>query len=134
MSGYVLDACALVALFNGEAGKEVLERAFTSGQPLRIAAVNALEVAYDAIRRQQNAGAANEVLGLLEKLSVEIIWTLTPTALVRAAEFKSRGRLSLADSIALAVAVEHDARLITADHHEFDVFEKNGLDIFVWIR
>ncbi|MGZ8241294.1 MAG: hypothetical protein ACXWTK_07225 [Methylobacter sp.] len=39
MSGYVLDAYALIALFNGEEGKAVLERVFVSGLPIRIAAV-----------------------------------------------------------------------------------------------
>lgn len=132
MNGYVLDACALIALLNGEDGGEKLAAAFASDLPMRMAAVNVLEVAYDAVRRQNDVGAANEVMSLLERLQVEIVWALTPTLLVGAARFKARGRLSLADSIALAV--ELDARLLTADHHEFDAFEREGLSIFEWIR
>lgn len=134
MNGFVLDACALIALLNGEDGGEKLAAAFASDLPLRMAAVNVLEVAYDAVRRQNDTGAADEVLRLLERLQVEIVWTLTPALLVGAARFKARGRLSLADSIALALAVELDARLLTADHHEFDVFEREGLSLFEWIR
>jgi len=134
MNGYVLDACALIALLNGEDGGEKLAAAFASDLPLRMAAVNVLEVAYDAVRRQNDVGAANEVMSLLERLQVEIVWALTPALLVGAARFKARGRLSLADSIALALAVELDARLLTADHHEFDAFEREGLSIFEWIR
>jgi predicted nucleic acid-binding protein len=134
MSGYVLDACALIALFNGEEGKVVLERAFVSGLPIRITAINVLEIAYDAVRRQKDTQAAKEVLDCVEKLGIEIVWTMTPAVLLRAAEFKSQGRISLADSIALALALDSDAKLVTADHHEFDVFEQAGLDVFEWIR
>ena len=134
MRGYVLDACALIALFNGEEGKTVLERVFVSGQPIRIAAVNVLEVAYDAVRSQKNAHAAKEVLDCVEKLGIEIVWTMTSTVLLHAAEFKSQGRISLADSIALALALDSGAKLVTADHHEFDAFEQAGLDVFEWIR
>ena len=134
MSGYVLDACALIALFNGEEGKTVLERVFVSGQPIRIAAVNVLEVAYDAVRRQKDTQAAKEVLDCVEKLGVDIVWTMTSAVLLRAAEFKSQGRISLADSIALALALDSGAKLVAADHHEFDAFEQAGLGIFEWIR
>jgi predicted nucleic acid-binding protein len=134
MSGYVLDACALIALFNGEEEKEVLERVFVSGQPIRVAAVNVLKVAYDAIYRQKNTQAEKEVLHCLEMLGIEIVWTIVPEVLLRAAEIKSRGRLSLADSIALALALDSGSKLVTADHHEFDAFEQAGLGIFEWIR
>jgi len=134
VNAYVLDACALIALLNGEVGGDKLESVFASGLPVRIAAVNALEVCYDAVRRQRSASATHEVLRALERLQVEIIWHITPDVLFKAAEFKARGRLSLADSLALALAVDSEARLVTADHHEFDVFERDGLDIFEWIR
>ena len=42
MNGYVLDACALIALLNGEDGGEKLAAAFASDLPLRMAAVNVL--------------------------------------------------------------------------------------------
>ncbi|MGZ8160788.1 MAG: PIN domain-containing protein [Methylobacter sp.] len=97
-------------------------------------AANVLEVAYDAVRRQKDTQAAKEVLDCVEKLGIEIVWTMTSAVLLRAAEFKSQGRISLADSIALALALDSGAKLVTADHHEFDAFEQTGLDVFVWIR
>jgi predicted nucleic acid-binding protein len=134
MTGYVIDACALIALLNGEPERDILERVFTSDLPLRMAAANVLEVAYDAVRRQNNVDAGQEILNLLELLGVEIVWTMTPPVLLRAAQIKARGRLSLADSIALALSLEHDARLVTADHHEFDEFARAGLGDYEWIR
>jgi predicted nucleic acid-binding protein len=134
MTGYVIDACALIALLNGEPERDILEKVFTSGLPLRMAAVNVLEVAYDAVRRQENANAGQEILNLLELLGVEVVWTMTPSVLLRASQIKARGRLSLADSIGLALSLEHNARLVTADHHEFDQFERAGLGEYEWIR
>lgn len=134
MTGYVIDACALIALLNGEPERAILEKVFDSDLPLRMAAVNVLEVAYDAVRRQADASAGQEILGLLELLGIEIVWTITPSVLLRASQIKARGRLSLADSIALALSLEHNAKLVTADHHEFDEFERAGLGDFEWIR
>lgn len=34
----------------------------------------------------------------------------------------------------MALALESGAKLVTADHHEFDAFEQAGLDVFEWIR
>jgi predicted nucleic acid-binding protein len=51
-----------------------------------------------------------------------------------AARFKARFRISLADSVALALAVVCDAPLVTCDHHEFDPIETAGEVRFLWIR
>jgi predicted nucleic acid-binding protein len=56
------------------------------------------------------------------------------------AVFKEAGRLkaiyriSLADSLALAEAKTRGARIMTADHHEFDTLDKKGEVAFLWIR
>jgi len=42
--------------------------------------------------------------------------------------------MSLADSILLAQAIELDAIVATADHHELDVVDKNEAINFNWIR
>lgn len=51
-----------------------------------------------------------------------------------AARFKSHSRISLADSIALALAGVRGAPLATSDHHEFDPIETARLARFLWIR
>ncbi|MHB1618528.1 MAG: hypothetical protein ACYCTY_00900 [Sulfuricella sp.] len=40
-----------------------------------------------------------------------------------AARWKARGRLSLADAIALAIAETRNIKLVCADHHELDPLE-----------
>ncbi|MCL2351430.1 MAG: hypothetical protein FWC55_02740, partial [Firmicutes bacterium] len=42
--------------------------------------------------------------------------------------------ISLADSIALAEAAVIGGHLITADHHELDIVERNESVRFFWIR
>ena len=51
-----------------------------------------------------------------------------------AAQFKSSSRISLADSIALALAGVRGAPLVTSDHHEFDPIERASKARFLWIR
>ena len=54
--------------------------------------------------------------------------------------FKEAGRLkatykiSLADSIVLAEAKTRGAKILTADHHEFDPINKDLEVSFYWIR
>ena len=42
--------------------------------------------------------------------------------------------MATADSIALAQTIALDGKLLTADHHEFDAIEENGIVRFHWIR
>lgn len=51
-----------------------------------------------------------------------------------AARWKARGRLSLADAIALAIAQTRNLKLVSADHHELDAFEAEGLIQIEWLR
>ncbi len=65
---------------------------------------------------------------------MSMVYHLDEDMLLSAAIFKARGRLSLADAIALGLAHVHNALLITADHYEFDPLAAAGLACFEWIR
>ena len=55
--------------------------------------------------------------------------------LIEAGRIKSDfRRLSLADSVALAEASVCNGILVTADHHEMDKLDKQGVVRFLWIR
>jgi predicted nucleic acid-binding protein len=43
-------------------------------------------------------------------------------------------KISFADMIVLAIASVSGYKLLTSDHHEFDIIEKNESIIFEWIR
>lgn len=134
MNGYLLDACALIALLNDEPGAERVELILTGDAPVAVSAINALEVAYDAVRRSKNRDAATMILRLVEDANIEILWSLAQDEWLAAARWKARGRLSLADAIALAVAETRNLKLVSADHHELDTIEAEGLIQIEWLR
>ncbi len=99
MSGYLLDACALIA-----------------------------------VRRTGNNDAAATILRLVSDAGIEILWTLTVTEWLAAARWKARGRLSLADAMALAISETRHLKLVSADHHELDPIDAEGLIQVEWLR
>jgi len=134
MDGYLLDACALIALLNDEAGAERVEAIVTGDIPVYMSAINALEVAYDAVRRSGDNNSAAVTLHVVSNANVVILWALTETEWLAAARWKARGRLSLADAIALAIAETRNLKLVSADHHELDPLEAQGLIQVEWLR
>ncbi len=134
MNGYLLDACALIALLNDEPGAERVDFLLQGDQPVFMSAVNVLEVAYDAVRRQGRESAASVVIRLVHQAGITMFWSLTEDELTAAARWKSHGRLSLADAIALGIAEVRSLRLVSADHHELDPLESAGLVSIEWIR
>ena len=48
--------------------------------------------------------------------------------------FSTAYRISLADSVALGLAQQHNAHLVGRDHHEFDPIDRDGKPRFRWIR
>ncbi len=134
MNGYLLDACALIALLNDESGAQRVETILSGDAPVYMSAINALEVAYDAVRRSQDNDAADMILRVVTDADVEILWSLTKHEWLAAARWKARGRLSLADAVALAIAEIRDLKLVSADHHELDPIEAEGLIQVEWLR
>jgi uncharacterized protein with PIN domain len=78
MRGYLLDACALIALLNDENGADKVESLLNGSQPILMSAINVLEVAYDAVRRSGgNIEAATLCLKLVQDEGIEVLWTLS---------------------------------------------------------
>jgi hypothetical protein len=48
--------------------------------------------------------------------------------------FKATYRVSLADSVALGLAQQHNAHLVSSDHHEFDPINRDGKVQFCQIK
>jgi predicted nucleic acid-binding protein len=59
---------------------------------------------------------------------------LSDKVFTEAGRFKASYKISLADSIALAETSVSGGKLLTADHHEFDIIEKQEKIKFNWIR
>jgi len=130
----VLDACALIAFLNDESGADTVAALLHEVPTVEIAAINLLEIAYDAARKTGMTSAARDVMETVRQLPISIRWDIDEDVIEIAARFKTRFRVSLADSIALAVATVRNAPLVTSDHHEFDPIDSAAETRFLWIR
>jgi len=134
---YVLDACALIALLKNEPGAEIVANVYemaTSGKVrLVMHKLNLLEIYYDQYR-SFGADVADKVLDAIKKSPIKIIPAISDAVFTEAGRLKAHHKISLADSICLALATAMNGYLLTADHHEFDAIQKNEPIRFCWIR
>jgi len=136
MATMVLDAHALMVLFNDEPGAEKIERILIkaeSGSPkLLMSVVNWGEIYYSILRgaSQEMAEAkAHEIAGMqIELVPVDA----DDLELVRqAAAFKATRKMSYADCFAAALAKIKNAELITGDRE----FKQLARDVKIhWLR
>ena len=137
MATMVLDAHALMVLFNDEPGAEEVEKILLKaekGNPrLLMSVVNWGEIYYSIMRgaSQEIADSkSHEIAGMpLELVPVDA----RDLELVReAAIFKATKKMSYADCFAAALAKARNAELVTGDR-EFKVVEKELKKIH-WLR
>ncbi|MCL1997447.1 MAG: PIN domain-containing protein [Turicibacter sp.] len=137
MTAYVMDACALLAVYNGEEGAKVvadiLRDARNGTVEITMHSLNLLEVYYGTYRDLGKEEAA-KLLEDVGKLTMRINATISPQMLEEAGRLKATYKVSLADSIALAQAAVLGAKLLTADHHELDIVEQKEPIKFQWVR
>jgi predicted nucleic acid-binding protein len=138
MQNYVLDACALLALFNDERGADIIEglldQARNNEITLTMNAANLIEVYYDQIRKLGTERADAIIQDIYDTFPITIIETLNPDIVREAARFKASGKMSFADTILVATAVYTGATVVTCDHVELEPVEKQGIVPFLWIR
>jgi uncharacterized protein with PIN domain len=132
---YVFDSCAAVALLQREPGAEVVAEILKDPRNrCLIHAVNACEVYYDIYRRsgEEDASALEEILSTT---GIELVETI-PSALWRTAgKLKAEWRrVSLADCLALALALLENGTVLTSDHHEFDPIAQAAICPIRFIR
>jgi predicted nucleic acid-binding protein len=135
---HLLDACAMLALFNKERGWEnvraLLEKAETGEINVFINAINLYEVYYKKLHKEGQQ-AARDVLNSILDSAIGIIDVFTSDDIFHeAARIKAGYSLSLADSIALGTASCLNCTLVTSDHHEFDIIQQHESIPFLWIR
>ena len=138
MSIFVLDACALIAYFSKENGSEnvksILKEAIDdTNTKIFMNKVNLLEVYYDVIKNY-NEREADKMLETVKEMPIGIIKELEDAVLKKAGYLKSKYKISLADSIALAENIIRNGQLITSDHHEFEAIEGNEKIGIKWFR
>ncbi len=128
---FVLDSFAILSLLEGEAGADGVAGLLTSpGKEIYMSSMNVGEVYYVMMRRRGKDAANLVEAAIYDHPRLQVVEA--DRARIRdAAEIKSLGKLSLADSFAAALALKLDATLVTGDP-EFARLEAEGLSLF-WL-
>ena len=125
----VLDACALVALFNDEQGAETvataLSAALAKDDRLPICAVNWCEVVYSAARALGRP--PREIVGALTQLPIEFV-DVNQGVTLTAASVKAEYALCLGNAFAAALALALGLPLMTCDP-DCEPLAEHGLQI-----
>jgi len=120
---YILDACALLAFLNDEEGAEKIEdllnKSGTGDVSVSMSIINLLEVYYGELR-DKGTEIAQIVLDMVQHYSINIINTVSEQVFNEAARLKAAYKISLADCIGLATAIEQSGQFVSSDHHELD--------------
>ena len=134
---FVLDACALIALFDDEHGadkvEDIIQKAKRKECVVYMNKLNLLEIYY-GVYRDDGKIKAEATLIMALNLPLKVVDKLDDNLFREAGRFKAKYKISLADSIVLAEAKVRNAMLVTADHHEFDIIDKDDEIRFYWIR
>jgi predicted nucleic acid-binding protein len=138
VQNYILDACALLALFDDEKGADIVEGLLDQAKNNEIIitmnAANFIEVYYDRIRKLGAKQADAIIQDIYDTFPISFVETLTPNIVREAARFKAEGKMSFADTVLVATAVCTNATIVTCDHVELEQVEKHGIVPFLWIR
>jgi len=139
MTAYVLDACAMIALLNGEEGADAVNNLFQQAVKgeieLYMSVINLLEVYYGFIG-DIGIAKTQEIMKAVDETPLAVISTISERAYHEAARIKgTHRRLSLADSVGIATAAELDGIFVTSDHHELEAIAAKEASLkFFWFR
>ena len=111
MKKFVLDTSALFSLIEDEAGKERVAQILQKEEFI-LPFVTLLEVHY-VTQQEQGLPEADRRYAVLKQTNV--LWSFDEPTLLTAARLKADNRLSMADSMIAAVAIQNNAILVHKD-------------------
>ena len=118
---YLLDTSALLTLIEDETGADRVEQVLRQTEVL-LPWLSLLECSY-ITRQEQGEAEANLRYAMIKQLPLSILWTMDEPTLLTAARLRAAHRLSLADAVIAAFAIQHNAVLLHKDP-EFEVLDK----------
>jgi len=134
---YILDACALIALFKREQGSDKVRVLFDetlAGQSvIYMNTVNLIEVHY-CFYRVLGREKSSLILEQIYAMPIHFIDTVDTIIFSEASRLKAQYAIPLGDAIGLATAVKMKGTFVTADHSDFNELEKNESVPFFWFR
>jgi PIN domain nuclease of toxin-antitoxin system len=126
--GYLLDACALIAFLNDEAGAEQVEAALNQ-QDCYVHAINIYELYKDCLATTDSVDDAKSLLVELESLGLQRIERLEDTVLLLAATIKLQYKMAIPDAFGVATAIERRLIFLTSDAGELTAPRDAGMPI-----
>ena len=111
----------------------IIQNAINEDITLKINQINLLEVYYHAINFYDQI-TANEILEEIKKYPIEIIIGLRNDVFQEAGRIKSKYKIPLGDSIAVAECIIGDGTLVTSDYSDFGKIEKPENIKINWFR
>ena len=134
---YFLDACSLIAVFADEEGAEnvikIIQDAVDEKIILKINQVNLLEVYY-YLCRAYGQDEANKAINKIKEYPIGINVGMNESVFNEAGRIKPKYKIPLGDSIAIAECIINNGTLVTSDHDDFSIFEKESLAKIFWFR
>ena len=134
---FILDACALIALLAGEPGaenvKKIIQDAIDGKITVKINQINLLEVYYK-VCNVYNQDEANKTIEKIKEFPIKIIIGLEETVFNEAGRIKSKYKIPLGDSIAVAECIINKGILVTSDHNDLEKIEKKENLKINWFR
>jgi predicted nucleic acid-binding protein len=85
-------------------------------------------------RKEEGEAQTEALMDMVRLLPIGIINGISDEVFREAGRIKSCYKISLADSIVLGEASANNLKIITSDHHEFNIIESNENINFCWIR
>ncbi|MHC6203274.1 PIN domain-containing protein, partial [Breznakiellaceae bacterium SP9] len=108
------------------------DRAAAGDAVVYMSAVNLSEVIYN-FRPEKADDEMNVLWQRIHNLPITIVRDITDNIIDTAAFLKSRSKMSLADSLGLAVAKELGAAFVTSDHSELEPVSQHESISFLWL-
>jgi predicted nucleic acid-binding protein len=134
---FILDACALIALLAGESGakniKETIQDAVDGNATVKISQINLLEVYYK-ICNVYNQGEADRAIKKIREFPIDIIIGMSDDVFKEAGRIKSKYKIPLGDSIAVAECICGKGILVTSDHKDLEKIERIEKIKINWFR
>lgn len=124
---YVFDTSAAIAYLRSEDGCQIVHDILAaSDQTFLMHSINLCELYYDFVRAG-GADCAEQAVKDFLSLGVAARDDMDFDFWKQAGRLKVRGRISLADTFAVALAEREVATIVTSDHHEFDPLISAGI-------
>ena len=134
---YVLDACALIALFMKEKGldkvKALLHDALTGQSTVYIHSINLIEVYYKFLRIF-GKDKADLLLAEIYTHPINIVDIIDTTIFSETARLKAQYTIPLGDAIGLATSIKLGGSFVSADHSDLEQIEKAESVSIHWFR